>query len=161
MFGSKKRQKQLRDLQSREAIERFDRNERLGGDIYKRIATLHEKPNPSGVAYDVLMLLREAQHLEALIRQSIKDRTDYDFDFGTQKDGDLATYLGGDITYALRDHVTNPQTLFQALSDQFPDVHFSIHRQDAISMISAIIRVQRLGGIIEGLELAGVAIPRG
>ena len=161
MFGSKTRQKQLCDLQNREAMERFDRNERLGWDICKRIAKLNEKPHPSGIAYDVLMLLGEAQHLEALIRQSIKDRTDYDFDFSILEDGDLATYLGEEVTHALREHVTNPQTLFQALSDQFPGVHFSIHPRDAISMISATIRTQRLAGLIEGLELAGVAIPRG
>ena len=56
---------------------------------------------------------------------------------------------------ALRDHVTNPQTVFQAMSEQLPDVHFTIQQQDVVSMVAAMIREQRHEGILEGLRLAG------
>jgi len=36
--------------------------------------------------------------------------------------GDLATYLAEDAGHAFRDHVTNPQTFFEALFEQLPDV---------------------------------------
>ena len=70
-------------------------------------------------------------------------------------DGDLATYLAEDAGYALRDHVTNPQTFFEVMSEQLPDVHFTIQQQDAVPM-AAMIREQRLEGILEGLRLAGL-----
>ena len=70
--------------------------------------------------------------------------------------GDLATYLAEDAGYAFRDHVTNPQTFFEAMSEQLPDVHFTIQQQDAVSMMAAMIREQRLEGILEGLRLAGL-----
>ena len=105
----------------------------------------------------VFMLSMAAKHQSEQIRQSIKDRTRYDFDFDTLTDGDLATYLAEDTGYALRDHVTNPQqTFFEAMSEQLPDVHFTIQQQDAVSMMAAMIREQRLEGILEGLRLAGL-----
>jgi len=162
MLGSKKQQERIRNIQDREDKERFERNEQPGADIYKRTVTLRKNPSRTAIAYNALTLLKEAQHLEALIRQSIKDRTHYDFDIGDpSEDGDLATRHGEDIVYAVRKHLANPQTIWQALSDQLPDVHFSIHEQDVISMISATIRIHFVAGIIEGLELAGVPIPRG
>lgn len=42
------------------------------------------------------------------------------------------------------------------MSEQLPDVHFTIQQQDAVSMVAAMIREQRLEGILEGLRLAGV-----
>ena len=102
------------------------------------------------------MLFREAKHQSQLIRQSIKEPAQYDFDFGGKSGGDLATYLAEGTTCALRDHVTNPQTFFQAMSEQLPDVHFTILQQDAVSMVAAMIREQRLEGILDGLRLAGV-----
>jgi hypothetical protein len=102
------------------------------------------------------MLSMAAKHQSERIRESIKERTRYDFDFDTLADGDLATYLAEDAGYALRDHATNPQqTFFEAMSEQLPDVHFTIQQQDAVSMMAAMIREQRLEGILEGLRLAG------
>jgi hypothetical protein len=42
------------------------------------------------------------------------------------------------------------------MSEQLPEVHFTIQQQDAVSMVAAMIREQRLEGILEGLRLAGV-----
>ena len=103
------------------------------------------------------MLFREAKHQSQLIRQSIKDRTQHDCDFGGMSEGtSRATCLAEDTAYALREHVTNPQTFFQAMSEQLPDVHFTIQQQDAVSMVAAMIREQRLEGILEDLRLAGI-----
>jgi hypothetical protein len=153
MFG--KKQQKRRDYQAVEIRERFERNERTGKDIYARIAALKNVARED-LAHEVFMLYREAKHQSQLIRQSIKDHAQYDFDFGGKSGGDLATYRAEDAVYALRDHVTHPQTFFQAMSEQLPDVHFTIQQQDAVSMVAAMIREQRLEGILEGLRLAGV-----
>jgi hypothetical protein len=150
-----KKQQKRRDYQEVEIREQFERNERTGKDIYARIADLKNVARED-LAHEVFMLFREAKHQSQLIRQSIKDRAQYDFDFSGKSGGDLATYLAEDTTYALRGHVTNPQTFFQAMSEQSPDVHFTILQQEAVSMVAAMIREQRLDGILEGLRLAGV-----
>jgi hypothetical protein len=149
-----KKQQKRRDYQAAEVRERFERNERIGKDVYARIADLKNVARRD-LAHEIFMLFREAKHQSQLIRQSIKDRTQYDFDFGGGE-GDLATYLAEATAYALRDHVTNPQTFFQAMSEQLPDVHFTIQQQDSVSMVAVMIREQRLEGILEGLRLAGV-----
>jgi hypothetical protein len=155
MFGKKRREKILREHEARETQERFERNERAGEEIYARMAELKNVPREN-LPDAVFMLSMAAKHQSEQIRQSIKDRTRYDFDFGTLTGGDLATYLAEDAGYALRDHVTNPQTFFEAMSEQLPDVHFTIQQQDAVSMMAAMIREQRLEGILEGLRLAGL-----
>ena len=155
VFGKKQRKARLRVYEEKQIRERYERNEQQGADLYRRIAAL-EKLVPSRLGVEVLMLFKEARHQNELIRQSIKDRTGYDFDAGDPGHGDLATFLAEDVAYALRNNVTNPQTFFEAMSDQFPEVHFTIQQQDAISMVSAMIRAERIHGIIEGLQLAGV-----
>jgi hypothetical protein len=153
MFARKRRRR--RDYQASEIRERFERNERTGKDIYARIAKLKNVAREE-LADEVFMLFMEAKRQSQLIRQSIEDRTKHDFDFGGMSEGDLATYRAEDAAYALRDHVTRPQTFFQAMSEQLPEVHFTIQQQDAVSMVAAMIREQRLEGILEGLRLAGV-----
>ena len=147
MFAKTRREKGLREGSSAEAQARFERNERIGKTIYAGIADLKKVPREN--LPDAVFLLFE------LIRQSIKDRTRYDSNFDVI-DGDRATYLAQDATHALRDHVTHPQTFFEAISEQTPDVHFTIEQQDAVSLVAATIREQRLDGILEGLRLAGL-----
>jgi hypothetical protein len=155
MFRKKRREKILHQQEARQTQERFERNERAGKEIYARMAELKNVPREN-LPDAVFMLSMAAKHQSEQIRQSIKDRTRYDFDCDTLTDGDLATYLAEDAGYALRDHVTSPQTFFGALSEQLPDVHFTIQQQDAVSMMAAMIREQRLEGILEGLRLAGL-----
>ncbi|ANW01310.1 hypothetical protein [Bradyrhizobium icense] len=153
MFGKKK--KMLRKHKTQEVQARFERNERAGKDIYARIADLKNVPRDN-LPDAVFMLFVEAKHQSELIRQSVKDRTRYDFNFVGFVDGDLATYLAEEAAHAIRDHVTNPQTFLEAMSEQFPDVHFTIQQQDAVSMVASMIRVQRLEGILEGLRITGL-----
>jgi hypothetical protein len=155
MFGSRRREKILREHEAEEAQARFERNKRDGKAIYAAIADLKKVPREN-LPDAVFLLFMQAKQQSELIRRSIKDRTHYDFNFGGTIDGDLATYLAQDAAYALRDHVTNPQTFLEAMSEQLPDVHFTIQQQDAVSMVAAMIREQRLNGILEGLRLAGL-----
>jgi hypothetical protein len=62
-----------------------------------------------------MLLFKDAKHQTALIRQSIADRTHSHFDAG-DRGGDLATFLADGIASIMRENVTNPQTVFQALS---------------------------------------------
>lgn len=107
MFRKKRRETILREQEARQAQERFERNERAGKEIYARMAELKNVPREN-LPDAVFMLSMAAKHQSEQIRQSIKDRTRYDFDFDTLTDGDLATYLAKDAGYAVRDHVTNP-----------------------------------------------------
>jgi len=155
MFGKTRREKSLREHDAEEAQARFERNERAGKTIYARIADLKKVPREN-LPDAVFLLFMEARQQTELIRRSIGDRTHNDFNFGSIIDGDLATYLAQDAAHALRDHVTNPQTFLEALLEQLPDVHFTVQQQDAVSMVAAMIREQRLEGILEGLRLAGL-----
>jgi hypothetical protein len=155
MFRKKPRKKILRKQKALQTQERFERNERAGKEIYTRMAELKNVPREN-LPDTVFMLSLAAKHQSEQIRQSIKDRTGYDFGFDASTDGDLATYLAEDAGCALRDHITKPQTFFEAMSEQLPDVDFTIQRQDAISMTAAMIREQRLEGVLEGLRLAGL-----
>jgi hypothetical protein len=154
MFGKRRREKFLREHEAKEAQARFERNKRVGKAIYARIADL-KKVQRENLPDAAFLLFMEAKQQSELIRQSIKDRAHHDFNFDGI-DSDLATYLAQDAAYALRDHVTNPQTFFEAISEQLPEVHFTIQQQDAVSMIAAMIREQRVEGVLEGLRLAGL-----
>ena len=155
MFGRTRRQKRLREHNAEEAQARFERNERAGKTIYAGIADLKKVPREN-LPDAVFLLFMKAKRQSELIRRSIKDLTHDDLNFGGMNDGDLATYLAQDAAYALRDNVTNPQTFFEVMSEQLPDVHFTVQQQDAVSMVAAMIRQQRLEGILEGLRLAGL-----
>src|ERR1700759_2858663 len=119
MFWKKRREKILREEQARQTQERFDRNERAGKEIYARMAELKNVPREK-LPDTVFMLSLTAKHQSEQIRQAIRERTEYDFDFDAFTDGDLATYLAEDAGYALRDHVANQQTFFEAISQQLP-----------------------------------------
>jgi len=155
MFGKKRREKLSRGPEAHDAEKRFARHERAGKEIYDRIADLKNVPRDN-LPDAVFMLFVEAKRQSELIRTSIKETAGHDFDSGGTVDGDLATYLAQDAVSALRDCVTNPQTFLAAMSEKTPEVQFTISPQDAVSLLSAMIREQRLDGILEGLRLAGL-----
>ena len=55
-----------------------------------------------------------------------------------------------------RIHLTD--IVVQALSEHFPEVHFTVGWHDAVSMTSADLRLERTRGIYEGLMLAGLVL---
>ena len=74
MFGNKWHQEKLRDHEQRQSKERFERNERDGREIYKRVAAL-KKMDRARVPHEVMLLFKDAKHQTELIRQSIANRT--------------------------------------------------------------------------------------
>jgi hypothetical protein len=42
------------------------------------------------------------------------------------------------------------------LFERLPEVRFTVHQQEAVSMLAAMIREQRIEGVLEGLRLAGL-----
>ncbi|GLR85221.1 hypothetical protein GCM10007857_19310 [Bradyrhizobium iriomotense] len=104
----------------------------------------------------VFMLSMVAKQQAGLIRRSINERAQSDFEFDPPPSGDLAAYLAEDTVSTLRHHVADVPTLLDLLSERSPAVHFTVHQRDAVSMLAALIREQRLEGILEGLRLAGL-----
>ena len=155
MFRRKRRDNVLREPEARQTQQRFEQNERAGKEIYAGMAGLKNMPREN-LPEAAFVLSMAAKRQSEQIRQSIKDRTRFDFDLDALVDGDLATYLAAHSGQALRDHVTNAPTFLEVVSEQLPDVHFTIPRLDAISLIAAMIREQRLEGLLEGLRLAGL-----
>src|SRR6202023_1168503 len=86
MFRKQRREKILREHEARQTQERFERNERAGIEIYARMAELKNVPREN-LPDAVFMLSMAAKHQGEQIRQSIKDRTRYDFDFDAFADG--------------------------------------------------------------------------
>jgi hypothetical protein len=89
MFRKKRREKILREQEARQTQERFERNERAGKEIYARMAELKNIPREN-LPDAVFMLSMAAKHQSEQIRQSIKDRTRYDFDFDGRRSCDLS-----------------------------------------------------------------------
>lgn len=152
MSGSKSRKHRAREAFL--ALERFKDNEHAGKGISSRTAALRSVARED-LAEAVFMLFREAKHQTESIRQAIKE-AGYAFESGAAGEGDRITFLAGEAAAALRDHAADPQTILQALSQRSPEVDFTVAKQDAVSLLAATIREQRLDGILEGLRLAGV-----
>lgn len=105
MFA-KKHQKRP-DYQAAEIQERFERNERAGKDLAARIGELKNVARDD-LVHEVFMLFREAKHQSQLIRQSIKDRTQHDFDIGGTSEATSRLLRAEEAAYKAPDHVTNP-----------------------------------------------------
>ncbi|WP_354267268.1 hypothetical protein [Bradyrhizobium sp. JR1.7] len=104
----------------------------------------------------VFMLSMNARRQGELIRQAIEKRAEVDLDFDPPANADLATYLANDAVSTLRHHVVDLPDLLDFLVQQAPDVCFTVHREEAVLLLAAIIREQRLEGVLEGLRLAGL-----
>jgi hypothetical protein len=50
----------------------------------------------------------------------------------------------------------NPQTFLEYLSQQLPDVNFTVDWYDMTTLLAAMFREMHLAGVIEGLTLADV-----
>jgi len=131
------------------------RNESSGNAMEARIAQMRGLPREQ-LADAVFMLSIEARQQSALIRQAIKERAQAEFAFDPSPDADLATYLAEDAVATLRHHDADLPTLLDVLVQRSPEVRFTVEQEEAISMIAAVIREQRLEGILEGLRLAGL-----
>ncbi|MET4023241.1 hypothetical protein [Bradyrhizobium sp. S3.2.12] len=125
------------------------------GDIQACIAELRSLPREE-LADAVFMLSMNARRQGELIRQAIEKRAEVDLDFDPPANADVATYLANDAVSTLRHHVVDLPDLLDFLVQQAPDVCFTVHREEAVLLLAAIIREQRLEGVLEGLRLAGL-----
>jgi hypothetical protein len=124
-------------------------------DIQARIAGLRSVPREN-LADAVFMLSMEAKQQSGLLRQAIKRRAQAEFEFDASPDGDLATWLAEDAVSTLRHHAASHPGLLDLLVQRSPDVRFTVNRDEAVSLLAAMVREQRLEGILEGLRLAGL-----
>jgi hypothetical protein len=68
----------------------------------------------------------------------------------------MADFLAAEAVSIMRHHEVDGPSLMEILSGRSPGVDFTIEQQDAVAMVAAIIREQRLDGILEGLRLVGL-----
>ena len=130
-------------------------NETSAKDLQARIAQLRGLPREK-LADAVFMLSMEAKQQSSLIRQAIKERTQAELDFEPSPDADLATYLATEAVPSLRHHDADLPTLLDVLVQRSPEARFTIQQEEAVLMLAAMFREQRLEGILEGLRLAGI-----
>ncbi|APO55346.1 hypothetical protein LUI11_37025 [Bradyrhizobium diazoefficiens] len=69
---------------------------------------------------------------------------------------DLAAYLAGEAVSSLRHHEVDAPSLADVLIQRAREVRFTVDRTEAVTLLAATIREQRLEGILEGLRLAGL-----
>jgi hypothetical protein len=131
------------------------RNGSSAKDLQARIAQLRGLPREK-LADAVFMLSMEAKQQSSLTRQAIKERTQAELDFDLSPDADLATHLAADAVLSLRHHDADVPTLLDVLVQRSPEVRFTARQEEAILMLAAMVREQRLEGILEGLRLAGI-----
>lgn len=120
------------------------------GDIQARIAELRSLPREK-LADAVFMLSMNARRQGELIRHAIEKRAEVDLDFDPPPNADFATYLANDVVSTLRHHVADLPTLLDLLVERAPDVCFTVDREEAVSLLAAIVREHRLEGVLEGL----------
>lgn len=140
---------------ARQADQRFESNERSGKDIYSRLIELKTLPR-EGLVDAVFMLSMAAKQQSRMIQRSIEERAKAEFDFDPPPYGDVATYLASETVETLRDNTADAPGVLDLLFERSPEVRFTVLQQEAVSMLAAMIREQRLEGILEGLRLAGL-----
>jgi hypothetical protein len=133
----------------------FEADAESGGEIQAGIARLRHVPREQLVDMVFLLSMAARQHSEA-IRQSINESTGAEFESGSMPNADLADYLAEHAVAALRCHEANAPTLLDLLFERAPEARFRVGQKDAVSMLAAMVREQRIEGILEGLRLSGL-----
>jgi hypothetical protein len=126
-----------------------------GREIQAGIARLRSVPREQLADTVFLLSVAAKQHSEG-IRQSIEESAGADFEFGSAPSGDLAIYLAEQAVSALRCHEASAPTLLDLLFERPPEARFTIDQKDAVALLAAMVREQRIEGILEGLRLSGL-----
>ncbi|MFK4726060.1 hypothetical protein ABIE89_007160 [Bradyrhizobium niftali] len=124
-------------------------------DIQSHIAELRRLPREK-LADAVFMLSMEARRQTQQVRRAIRARAEVDFDSNPPRNADLAAYLADEAVSTLRHHVADAPNMLDLLVHRPRDVRFTVRREEAVALLAATIREQRLDGILEGLRLAGL-----
>jgi hypothetical protein len=135
--------------------QRPARGERPDKELQARIGDLRNLPHDK-LADAVFLLSMAAKQQSEQIRRSILERAEIEIEPHASPKGDLAEFLAGEAVSFLRHHELGGPSLMDILSSRSPDVDFTIEQHDAVAMVAAVIREQRLDGILEGLRLAGL-----
>ncbi|MHC2618015.1 hypothetical protein ACVIW2_000046 [Bradyrhizobium huanghuaihaiense] len=126
-----------------------------GDNIRERIAELRSLPREQ-LADAVFMLAMDAKRQRALLREAINQRADVEPVPSSAPDADMATYLAGEAVSTLRNHIATAPSFLDALLQRSRDVRFTVGPDEAVALLAATVREQRIDGILEGLRLAGV-----
>jgi hypothetical protein len=102
------------------------------------------------------MLFMVAKQQTEQARHAIDQHAKVQFAFDPPPNGDLADYLSREMVTVLRHYVTDAPSLLESLSGRSRDARFTVCEEKAVLMLAAVIREQRLDGILEGLRLAGL-----
>jgi hypothetical protein len=135
--------------------QRPARSERPDKELQARIGDLRSLPQEK-LADAVFLLSMAAKQQSEQIRRSILERAEIEIESHLSSKGDLADFLAGEAVSFLRHHELGSPSLMDILSSRSRDVDFTIEQQVAVAMVAAMIREQRLDGILEGLRLAGL-----
>jgi hypothetical protein len=102
------------------------------------------------------MLFMAAKQQTEQARHAIDQHAKVQFAFDPPPSGDLAGYLSQEIVTVLRHYKADAPSLLESLSGRSRDARFTVCEEKAVLMLAAVIREQRLDGILEGLRLAGL-----
>ena len=102
------------------------------------------------------MLYMAAKQQTEQARHEIDQRAKVQFAFNPPLSGDLPDYLSREIATVLPHHEANAPSLLDSLSGPSRDARFTVCEEKAVLMLAAVIREQRLDGVLEGLRLAGL-----
>jgi hypothetical protein len=160
---SRKRVRELKRREDERRLEAYKVAQDKARMIFRKLYEI-EQNKGANLGSNIQQLFKYAKAQTAAVQKSIMDkgyqRDAWELESGPLGDGDYACYLAEDIVEIARAHKTDPQSVWQALSEQFPDVHFQVDWYDLASLLAATLREQRVAGVLEGLEMAGVEIPR-
>jgi hypothetical protein len=137
------------------ARQRPARSEKPARELQARIGDLRNLPLEK-LADAVFLLSMAAKQQSEQIRRSILEQAKVEIELKSSPKGDMADFLGAEAVSMLRHHGSAGPSLMDILAGRSPDVAFTIEQQDAVAMVAAVIREQRLDGILEGLRLVGL-----
>ncbi|MEZ2145370.1 hypothetical protein AAE026_24230 [Bradyrhizobium sp. DN5] len=147
---------QKQTKKSRQNLGRANQSENsLGEDIRDRIVALRNLPREQ-LADAVFMLAMDAKRQSALLREAINQRVDVETCSISTPGADLTTYLAEETVSTLRHHAASAPSFLDALVQRSRDVRFTVDQAEAVALVAATVREQRIEGILEGLRLAGV-----
>lgn len=140
---------------SRTKTQRPHESKNGSEDLQARLAALRSVPREK-LADAVFMLWMETRGHGELIRRAVKHRVEGEAGPGPTPNADLAAYLAGEAVALLRHHEVGVPSLADVLIQRSREVRFTIDQPEAVALLAATIREQRLEGILEGLRLAGL-----
>jgi hypothetical protein len=159
---SRKRLREHHKKEDEKRLEAYKAVQQKAKIIFKKLYEFEQNKGPDLPA-NIQQLYKYAKAQTSAIYSSMVQKGYERFTFGeagSLGEGDYCCDIAEDLVEVARAHKTNPQSVWQALSEQFPDVHFDVDWYDLASYIAATLREQHLIGVMTGMEIAGVTYPK-